>query len=102
MKSVSIEVAWLVSCYVVAFLMVLNLVRNPPLDIQMHNTYFVLSRSYLTTPLFAAIASAATAVRLATSRWRTGYTKVVMIGLILLWLFMVLIIAWIAIRLRRF
>jgi hypothetical protein len=101
LKSSSIELAWLTGSYALAFGIMQGLFGHPGLDIQMHNNYVVMSLPVAATPLFAAIASVITAIRLANSRWKTPYTAAVMIGLALLWLFIVVVALSIARSIMR-
>ena len=98
---VGVELAWLVGSYALAFWGVKLLLGYSAhevntLDIQMHNTYFVLSVPVLAPPLFLAIASVTTAVRLASGRFRTPYTTAALIGLAGLWLLVLLAVGWLA------
>lgn len=101
LKSSGVELAWLAGSYALAFGSMRGLFGHPGLDIQLHNNYVVMSLPVAAMPLFAAIASVITAIRLANSRWKTVYTAAVMIGLALLWLFIVVIVLGLARSIMR-
>jgi hypothetical protein len=92
MKDVLIELAWLTGCFVLSFLATGALVGYQPvlpggvLDIQMHNTYFVLSWWLALLPLFLAAATPLTLVRAAQARFAQRSTNVVLGALLLVWL----------------
>jgi hypothetical protein len=81
-NAIAYEALWLISCYGVSFLLLGFLIGyrvflHNPLDIQMHNTYFVISNTLATLPLFVIIALVVASARMIAAPLRTPYTQVV-------------------------
>jgi hypothetical protein len=95
LKALGTELVWLAGSYAAAFGALWALGVRSTLDIQMHNTYFVLSAPVAAVPVFAGLAAIGTAGRLASGRFRTPYTTAVLLGLALLWAFIMAIVLWI-------
>jgi hypothetical protein len=82
-NAIAYEALWLISCYGVSFLLLGFLIGyriflHNPLDIQMHNTYFVISNTLATLPLFLIIALVVTSARMIAAPLRTPCTRVVL------------------------
>jgi len=107
MKNVILELAWLAGCLVLSFLATGALVGyqtvspGGTLDIQMHNTYFVLSWWLMLLPLFLAAATPLTLVRAAQARFAQRSTNAVLGVLALIWLLLGALMgfwAWLGLR----
>ena len=74
------------------------MLRSGEVDIQMHNTYFVMSTAVATLPLFLVFASAITSLRLLVGVGRNAVTKVVAGTLGVCWFLVVsgILFAWLA------
>ena len=92
-----LEATWLVGSYGAAYLVARHLMGVPVLDIQMHNTYFVLNVTAGAILLFSVLAPVVTALRVAIGR-KTAYTIPVLAGLTTL---LLLLVAWVALLLSR-
>jgi len=84
LKAVYMEALCLIGCYVVSFLLLGTLIGyrvflHNPLDIQMHNTYFVLHNTVATLPLFLLIALVVTGTRAVANSLRTRYTRAILL-----------------------
>ncbi len=78
------EVLWLLGCYLLAYLVYGTLVGfwslwQGTLDIQMHNTYFVVSHLHVVFLLFWVLTLAVTSGRAIAAPLRTRYTWVVLL-----------------------
>ena len=100
LKAFGTELGWLAGSYAAAFWALWALGVRSTLDIQMHNTYFVLSAPVAAVPVFAGLAAIGTAGRLATGHFRTPYTTAVLLGLALLWAFIVVLVLWVVAALQ--
>ena len=65
---------------------------SSPLDIQMHNTYFVLSTGYAALPIFTIVATLVTVARGIIKRFEQRGIKVVLGLLALLWMLLLTVI----------
>lgn len=86
LSAVKTEALWLLSCYLLAFLLYGVLIGSwrfwlGTLDIQMHNTYFVISNMQAIVPLFWVLALVVTSARAIAAPLRTRYTWVVLLVL---------------------
>jgi hypothetical protein len=84
LRAVRTEALWLLGCYLLAFVLVGVLVGSwrfwqGTLDIQMHNTYFVISNMLVTLVLFWVLAVVVTGARAIAAPLRTRYTWVVLL-----------------------
>jgi len=84
LKAIRTEVLWLLSCYVLVFVLYGILAGSwlfwqSTLDIQMHNTYFVINNAQATLPLFVVMALVVTSARIIAAPLRTRYTWVVLL-----------------------
>ncbi|NML64209.1 hypothetical protein HHL22_03225 [Hymenobacter sp. RP-2-7] len=91
MRNVLVELAWLAGCYALAIpatrvLLGSWLMPWGILDIQMHNTYFVMPGWTGLLPLFLAAATPLTLVRAAQARFAQRSTNLALGALALLWL----------------
>ena len=101
LKAIRTELLWLLSCYALVFVLYGILVGSWPfwqgtLDIQMHNTYFVVSHAVATLPFFLVVALVVTSARIIGEPLRTRYTWVVLLSLSTLVLLIILFIVLIA------
>ena len=90
-KSIVIELAWLLGSWAFSFGAVNLMVGLPMLpsgvvDIQMHNTYFVMSTTVAALPFFLILASAITTLRLLAGARRNALTMGIAGTLSLCWL----------------
>ena len=86
----------------VALLLMRGWLGHATLDIQLHNTYFVLRAVDMAGPLATAVALVAAVGRLISSRWRTPYTVAALVALAATWLlFVALGFWWLGSGLRR-
>jgi hypothetical protein len=86
LQAVKTEALWLLGCYALSFLLfgVLSgswVFWRSTLDIQMHNTYFVISKMQAILPLFWVLALVITSARAIAAPLRTRYTWVVLLVL---------------------
>ena len=101
LKAIRTEIIWLLSCYALVFVLY-GLVTGVwklwqgTLDIQMHNTYFVISHTLATVPLFAVVTLVVTGARAIAAPLRTRYTWVILLLLGTLVLLSVLFIVLIS------
>jgi hypothetical protein len=84
LKAIKIESLWLLGCYAMAYVLyglIMGTWRiwQGTLDIQMHNTYFVVSHALATLLLFVATALVVTSARAIAAPLRTRYTWVVLL-----------------------
>ncbi|GAB3588317.1 hypothetical protein [Hymenobacter daeguensis] len=89
-RTVLIEIAWLLGSWAFSWLLLSRLLgydylRKPQLDIQLHNTYFVLQPLMLTTLLFLPIATVLTGVRVSVGAFRHFGRHAVLKGLAISW-----------------
>jgi len=96
LKAVKTEALWLLSCYALVFVLYGFVAGSwrfwqSTLDIQMHNTYFVISNAQMTVPFFVLAALVVTSARAIAAPLRTPYTWVV---LVVLGLVMVLLVGF--------
>ncbi len=101
LKAIRTEALWLLGCYAVAFLLVRVLTGfwvfgQSTLDIQLHNTYFILDNMWAILPLFVPVALAVTGARAIAEPLRTRYTWLVLLLLCGLALLIILFIMPIA------
>lgn len=104
MKNALVEIAWLAGCYALSFPATRVLLGSwvmpwKILDIQMHNTYFVLPGWVGLLPLFLAAATPLTLVRAAQARFAQRSTNVALGALLLVWLLLGALVgfwAWLA------
>ncbi|GAB3638081.1 hypothetical protein GCM10027422_36710 [Hymenobacter arcticus] len=95
--SISVELAWLLGSWAFSFVL-LGLVVGfgrlaaGPLDIQLHNRYFMLSVGYAVFPIFVVVATVVTAVRGALGRFKQNSIKAVLGLLAVVWAFLLLVI----------
>jgi hypothetical protein len=106
LKAARTEVLWLVGCYAVSFLLLGVLAGSwffwqSTLDIQMHNTYFVVSNTLATVPLFLVVALVVTGTRAIAEPLRTQYTWAVLLLLGLAVMLIILFIVLIAKKILR-
>jgi len=90
-QAIKTECFWLLGCFLLAFLLYGMLVGfwtlwRGTLDIQMHNTYFVVSHLHAVVLLFWVLTLVVTSARAIAAPLRTRYTWVVLLvfGLVLL------------------
>ena len=105
-KAVATEALWLLGCYGVSFLLLGYLIGYRiflcnPLDIQMHNTYFVLTNTLATLPLFLVVAFVVTSARAIAKPLRTRYTWMVVLLLSMLLLLSIVLIVLISKKVIR-
>ncbi|MBH8556914.1 hypothetical protein [Hymenobacter negativus] len=92
------EIAWLLGSWafswlLLSLLMGFNYLWQPKLDIQMHNTYFVLPPLLLTTLVWLPVATVVTGVRVLTSAFRNSGPNSVLVILVGIWTLFTLLIA---------
>ncbi|MGI4737892.1 MAG: hypothetical protein ACRYG7_22215 [Janthinobacterium lividum] len=95
-KHALLEIAWLLGSWAISFgllgwLIGFNHLGARQLDIQLHNTYFVLPPWAVALPFFTLFATSFTSIRAARSRFQQRSTNLVLVGLYLLW---VLLLTW--------
>jgi len=106
MKNVLLELAWLAGCYALAIPATRVLLGSwvipwVTLDIQMHNTYFVLPGWVGLLPMFLVAATPLTLVRAAQTRFAQRGTNVALGVLALVWLLLGALMglwAWLGLR----
>jgi len=96
-KDVLVEIAWLLGSWAISFGLLgwaigFNQMGARQLDIQLHNTYFVLPPWALGLPIFAFFATILTSVRAFKTRFRQRATLVV---LLLLGMLSILLASWV-------
>ena len=101
LKAIKTELLWLLSCYLLVFVLYGIMAGSwlfwqSTLDIQMHNTYFVISNTIATLPLFVVVTLVVTSARIIGEPLRTRYTWVLLLLLGAIALLSVLLIALIA------
>jgi hypothetical protein len=106
LKAAYIEALCLVGCYLASFLLLGALIGyriflHNPLDIQMHNTYFVLHNTVATLPIFLIVALVVTGARTIAEPLRTRYTWAVLLLLGLVVVLVILLIILIANKIIR-
>jgi hypothetical protein len=77
------EIAWLLGSWAFSYVVLgmavgFNYLAAGPLDIQMHNTYFVLSTGYAVFPIFILVATVVTVVRGVVAGFKHNSIKVVL------------------------
>ena len=106
MRNVLIELVWLASCYALAFPATKVLLGGwlmpwNTLDIQMHNTYFVLPGWVGLLPMFLVAATPLTLVRAAQAQFTQRSTNVALGVLAPIWLLLGALVgfwAWLALH----
>jgi hypothetical protein len=93
----AIELAWLLSSWAFSYLATGYLLHRPmlwhgPVEIQMHNTYFILTTAWATAPLFLMLVSVVTGIRSLVSRFRYAPTNLALGMLAVSWLLIFLVI----------
>jgi hypothetical protein len=106
LKAAAIEALCLIGCYVASFLLLGALIGyriflHNPLDIQMHNTYFVLHNTIATLPLFLIVALIVTGARAIAEPLRTRYTWAILLLLGMVAMLAILLIVLIANKIIR-
>ena len=91
-----VEIAWLLGSWAISFgalglVFGFNNLWVRQLDIQMHNTYFVLPPWALSLPIFAFFATIVTSMRALKARFRQRTTLIVLVLLGVLW---ILLASW--------
>ena len=99
-KNILIEVAWLLGSWAISFgllgwLIGFKQLGARQLDIQMHNTYFVLPLWAAALPFFTFFATIITSMRAISARFRQRSTLVVLGVLGLLWTLLVSWVVWV-------
>jgi DMSO/TMAO reductase YedYZ heme-binding membrane subunit len=94
---ISVELAWLLGSWAFSFVLLglvvgFNRLAAGPLDIQMHNQYFVLSTGYAVFPIFVFVATIVTVVRGVLGRFKQNNIKAVLGLLAIVWVFLLLVI----------
>ncbi len=105
-KASWVEALWLLGCYLLSFVLYGVLAGSwlfwqGTLDIQLHNTYFVVSHLQVILVLFWVLALVVTSARAIAAPLRTRYTWVVLLILGLVVALVVLIIILIANKIIR-
>ncbi|MBJ6145978.1 hypothetical protein JAO77_21455 [Hymenobacter sp. BT559] len=100
LKAIRVELLWLLSCYALVMVIYGLLtgiwsIWQGTLDIQMHNTYFVINHALATVPLFVVIAWVVTSARAIVAPLRTRYTWAVLLLLNALMVLIILLIVMI-------
>jgi len=100
LNAIKTEALWLLGCYLLV-LMLYGVMAGSwsfwqgTLDIQMHNTYFVISNALATLPFFVVVALVVTSARAIAAPLRTRYTWIVLLllsGLVLLSILLIVLI----------
>jgi hypothetical protein len=104
-KDALIEIAWLLGSWAISFGLLGWLIGYKQLwvrqlDIQMHNTYFVLPPWAVALPFFAFFATIITGVRAVVLRFRRRSTWLVLAMLGVLWGLLVSWVVWVIKSLR--
>ena len=92
------EIAWLLGSWAFSWLLLsqllgYNYLWHPQLDIQVHNTYFVLQPLLITTLVFLPVATIVTGVRVLTAAFRRFGPNAILLSLSGVWTLLVLLIA---------
>jgi len=100
-RNTLIEIAWLLGSWAISFGLLgwvigFNKLGASQLDIQMHNTYFVLPPWVVALPFFAFFATIVAGVRAVKARFRQRSTLVVLAMLGLLWALLASWMVWVA------
>ncbi|RZL14099.1 MAG: hypothetical protein EOO62_06375 [Hymenobacter sp.] len=93
----AIEIAWLLGSWAISFGLLglvvgFSRLAAGPLDIQMHNQYFVLSVGYAVFPIFVFVATVVTVVRGVLGRFKQDSIKAVLGLLSIVWAFLLLLL----------
>ncbi|MDJ0366023.1 hypothetical protein QMK33_12740 [Hymenobacter sp. H14-R3] len=91
--SISVELAWLLGSWAFSFALLgvvfgFGRLAAGPLDIQLHNRYFMLTAGYATFPVFVLVATVVTVVRGVLVRFRQDSIKAVLGLLGIVWAFL--------------
>ena len=83
-KTLLIEFAWLLGSWAFSFLVVGELIGygtlwNGPIDVQLHNTYFVLTTATAVLPFFVVVALLTTTIRAVSSRLQNRSTNAILV-----------------------
>jgi hypothetical protein len=95
---ISVELAWLLGSWAFSFGLLglvvgFSRLAAGPLDIQMHNQYFMISTGYAVFPIFVVVATIVTVVRGVLVRFKSNTIKAVLGLLAIVWAFLLLVIS---------
>lgn len=94
---ISVEIAWLLGSWAISFVLLglvvgFSRLAAGPLDIQLHNRYFMLSVGYAVFPIFVVVATIVTVVRGALGRFKSNTIKAVLGLLGVVWALLLLVV----------